>query len=77
MENTNKQISAAFAVVAAMAEAIRELGTVPSGTLYAQVMGKLDIHQYESVIKTLVNTGLVEETSAHELRWIGPTLCTK
>jgi hypothetical protein len=74
MENTltGKQASAAFSIVAAVAEAIRELKSVPSGTLYAQLCGKFDIHQYEAIIRTLVNADLVKQTPAHELIWIGP-----
>ena len=69
---TPKQVSAAFAIVAAVSEAIRELGTVPSGELYAQLCGKMDIHGYNKIVATLVNAGLVQESSSHELKWIGP-----
>jgi hypothetical protein len=69
--NTNPaQIKAALQITAAVAEAIRELGSVPSGHLYAQLCGKLSLQQYESIIHLLKNTGLVSE-SFHELTWIG------
>ena len=64
-------VKAAFAATAAMAEAIRELGEVPSGTLYASVCGRMDISSYEAIIRTLKGAGLVTE-SAHVLRWCGP-----
>ena len=70
---TSEQKKATFLMVAAMAEAIRGLGTVPSGHLYAMVMGKVDLAGFERIIQTLVNAGLVDNKS-NELRWIGPTL---
>jgi len=72
--NTNtkpNEIKAALQVTAAVAEAIRELGNVPSGHLYAHLMGRLSLQQYESIIGLLKQTGLVTE-SGHELTWIGP-----
>ena len=70
---TSKQVAAAFQATAAMAEAIRTLGEVPSGTLYANVCGHMELGTYEKIIQTLKNAGLVSE-SAHLLRWIGPKL---
>ena len=66
------QAVAMVQVVAALAEAIRGLGEVPSGTLYAQVMGTLSFEQYESAIALLVRADLVSKRS-HVLRWIGPS----
>lgn len=71
MTATLAQARAALNIVLALAEAIRELGRVPSGTLYANVMGKLDLATYEAAIRMLKNAGLVKET-AHELEWTGP-----
>lgn len=62
--------SAASALAAAIAEAIRELKTVPSGELYARLMGKLSLEQYESLIGSLVKVGLVTK-AGHLLRWVG------
>lgn len=39
---TAAEIKAALAMTIAVAEAIRELGSVPSGLLYAQMMGKVE-----------------------------------
>lgn len=58
-------------VDAAIAEAIRKLGTVPSGHLYASLMGHLSLDQYQQIIGRLKRAGLVSE-SYHELTWIGP-----
>jgi len=65
---------AAVKVIAAMAEAIRDLGTVPAGILYAHVCGTLTIESFENVIGILKGAGLVEEKASHELRWIGPRI---
>jgi hypothetical protein len=73
---TNAQVSRAFAVCAAVAEAIREAGELPSGQLYAILMSQVDLSGYESMIRTLKGTGLVEER-ANVLRWIGPKFDAK
>lgn len=65
---TTNQAVAGFQVLQAVAEAIREAKQVPSGTLYAVLMGKLDLATYERIIQTLKNTGLVTE-SGHMLTW--------
>ena len=64
---------AALGVVMAVADCIRELRTVPSGHLYARLMGHLSIDDYQSVIATLVRAGLVREHPSHLLEWIGPS----
>ena len=56
-------------IVSAIAEAIRDLGSVPSGHLYARVMGILSLDQYNQVIGILKKQGLVKE-SYHELTWV-------
>lgn len=75
MENraSKDQVKAAFTMVAAVAEAVREAGRIPSGTLYAALMGKVDLAGYEKLVGILKGAGLVEERS-HELIWIGPSL---
>lgn len=70
---TRADIRAGLAMTMAVAETIREAGEVPSGVLYAGLVGRLDIHAYNKLIGILKNSGLVEEKS-HLLRWIGPTL---
>jgi hypothetical protein len=68
---TRAQLAGALAATAAIAETIRELGSVPSGHLYAKLVGRLSLDAYQSIIRTLVNARLVRETG-HELTWIGP-----
>ena len=62
----------AVRIAHAVAETIRELREVPSGHLYARLMGVMDLRQYEQVIDLLIDARLVERAPAHLLRWIGP-----
>lgn len=55
-------------------ECIRELGEVPSGHLYARLMGKLSLESYEAIIRQLVKADLVKRSNAHLLTWIGPVV---
>lgn len=61
---------AALEVVLAVGSAIKELGSVPSGHLYARLMGKLDLESYNKVIGILVKTGAVKNEN-HLLTWVG------
>ena len=60
------QAGALVMATAALAEAIRDLGSVPSGNLYARVMSHVSIEQYDWAIERLKGAGLVAE-KAHEL----------
>jgi hypothetical protein len=51
--------------------AIRDLGSVPSGHLYAQLMGILTLDQYNAIIDALKSAKMVSE-SGYLLTWIGP-----
>jgi hypothetical protein len=62
-------VTAAFNIHLAVAEAIRALGEVPSGHLYARVCDKLTLDQYQRIIATLVESGRVTN-SGHLLRWV-------
>lgn len=70
--NSDKQLDAAMNAVVALTEAIRQLKQVPSGHLYAQVMGVMSIDQYEALITIILRTGLVERDQSSLLRWVGP-----
>jgi hypothetical protein len=65
--STTSDAIAVVRVAHAVAETIRELGQVPSGHLYARLMGVMELHQYEQIIGLLV-----ERDRSHLLRWIGP-----
>jgi hypothetical protein len=64
------QATAAVRIVSALAEAIRDLGQVPSGRLYASVMGVMNLSEYQQAIGVLIKAGLIENRH-HLLIWIG------
>ena len=68
---TKEQVGAVVDVIRALADTIRELGSVPNGHLYAQVMEVLDLPTYERAIAMLKRAGLVAE-SGHLLTWACP-----
>lgn len=68
MERTQAQ-KAAIAIVMAMAEAIEQLGEVPSGHLYARLMDKMSIGEYNRIIDILKELGWVSESN-HLLKWV-------
>jgi hypothetical protein len=69
-QTSTKQLAAGLEVVRAIADAIRELHAVPSGSLYVQVMSRLSIQEYEKVIGILKGAGLVRESNDHLLMWV-------
>jgi hypothetical protein len=66
------QVKAYLDAAMAIADAIRDLGSVPSGHLYAHVMGRMGLETYQAIIKVLVDGGLVRQDASHLLTWIGP-----
>lgn len=68
---TKDEVKAALSTLMAVGEAIRDLGSVPNGTLYAQLMGQLSLESYTKIIDLLKKTGLVSEDN-HVLTWTGP-----
>lgn len=73
MKPTQSQISTYMDVVQAIADAIRELGSAPSGHLYASVMGVIGLETYEHIIDLLVSAEFVRRDSDHLLVWVGKT----
>lgn len=71
MSYSKEQYTAAIKTTAAVAECIRELGSVPSGHLWARLMDRLTFEEYESIIRVLINTGLIRQEPSHLLMWIG------
>jgi hypothetical protein len=70
---TSEDVRAAFTLVSAVGDAIRELGSVPNGELYTRVMPHMSMETYTRIIDTLKGATLVDERN-HVLRWIGPKL---
>jgi hypothetical protein len=73
MTNTKEQMKAGPDVVFAVTEAIREAGSIPAGTLYAVLLGKVDIHGFEKLVSIVTGSGLVEKRG-DLLCWVGPEL---
>jgi hypothetical protein len=71
-----KQEMAALKILQAVAETIREMGEVPSGVLYAHLMGMVDLETYTALIGILKRAGVVQE-SGHVLRWTGKREASK
>lgn len=69
---TPAQTKAAFAATIAVTEAIRELGEIPSGHMYARLCDKMSLECWERMEKIIVGTGLVEKRG-DLLVWVGPT----
>ena len=55
------QAKAAMEIVIAVAQAIKELGSVPNGVLYAHLMGRLSLDSYTKIIDLLKSKGIVKE----------------
>ena len=70
MTTTNEvETKKALAIAMTLADAIRELGEIPSGHLYARVMGYMSLDVYTAIIRALKGAGLVEETN-NLLTWM-------
>lgn len=65
-----QQINTAIETISAIGRIIRDTKRIPSGHLYAQLMGVLSLEKYESIIAILVKGQLIKVES-HELIWIG------
>jgi hypothetical protein len=68
---TTDDVKKAMQIVLVVAEAIKELGSVPSGHLYAQLMSHMTLDTYTKIIGILKKGGMVTE-SGHLLTWVGP-----
>lgn len=65
------QIKASLNALMALADAIKELGSVPAGELYSVVMGHLDQPTFDSMIGILCRSGVVSRSPGHLLTWKG------
>lgn len=57
-------------IVLAVEEAIRDAGEIPSGHLYAALMGHMTLDQYNTIISVLKKAGKIEE-KFNMLKYIG------
>jgi len=67
---TKAELHAGLETIKAVADAVRELKRVPSGTLYATVMGHLSLSGYDKIVQILCNAGVIRKHPDHTLEWI-------
>jgi hypothetical protein len=72
MSITKDQVRAALQVTVAVAETIRDLGQVRSGTLYSNLCSRLSLENYQAIISTLTRAGLIRQDPNHLIVWTGP-----
>jgi hypothetical protein len=66
---TKVELAAAALMIDAVAEAIKGLGSVPSGHLYAMLTGMMTLEMYLAIIAKLQRLGMISN-SGHLLTWI-------
>ena len=57
--NEEQKIKAAVEIMKAVASAVKELGSIPSGHLYAQLMGKMSLETYQDMIATMERLNVI------------------
>jgi hypothetical protein len=67
---TAEEVSGAIQILKAVADTIKELGSVPSGELYAMLSGRMSLENYTKIINILKNAPVIKEEH-HLLIWIG------
>lgn len=69
---TRAQVLGVIEATMAIGDAIRELGQVPSGELYARLMpAGIDLGSFEAIIGVLTKAGVVKQSN-YLLTWIRP-----
>ena len=61
MSVTTENIQSALKVMVAAVEAIKDAGQIPSGHLYAAMMGTLSQSSYDAMLRQILRTGLVRQ----------------
>jgi len=67
---TADQKKAVIEITAVFAKIIQLHGRIPSGELYARVMDKINLQNYQFILDVLVEMKMIKIV-AHELIWIG------
>jgi hypothetical protein len=65
------RVIAGLTAMHALAETIRDLGTVPAGHLYAQLMHVTDLPGFERAIGALIEAGCITRDRSHLITWTG------
>jgi hypothetical protein len=73
MSITTKQAHAAITMAGAIAEAVREAGSIPAGHVYAVLCGSMSASTFDQLVATLGRAGLVSR-EGDLLKWVGPVL---
>ena len=71
---TQEQAKAVISAIMAVSEAIRQAGSIASGTIYAACCGSMTLGDYQAILKVLKNAGLVKENGFNLLTWTGPNI---
>ena len=58
-------------IMTEIAFAIREAGRIPSGHLYASLMGAMGLVKYNAILAHLKSAGLITVTGSHEIIYTG------
>lgn len=72
---TKEQVIAVLELVVAIGNTIRELDKgdgVPAGEIYAAVMGKVTMADWQAIIRSLEHAKMITYERSHLIRWIGP-----
>lgn len=69
-DNITDKVKLLIELTHAVGDTIRELRSIPSGHLYAQLMSYMSLEAYQVIIDSLKLAGVVKEEN-HLLTWIG------
>ena len=69
-DEARNAIKAAVELTVTIGRAVRERGQISAGDIYAAVMGKVSLQQFEAMVNALVNAGAVKR-SGQLLVWVG------
>lgn len=62
--------NAVIEIIKTIALCIKEAGTIPSGHLYAAVMGHMDLDSYNRIIDRLKSYNMIRVDGNHLITWI-------
>jgi hypothetical protein len=71
MAASAEQVKACVAATVAIGQAVKEAGTVPTGTLYAAAAGVMSLETFNGIIDRLVSYGLITRDALHRVTWVG------
>lgn len=77
MTSSLEQRKIGIGVIMAVSETIRQAKRCPSGTIYAALMGRVDMEGYQRILSILKGAGLIEMTKGGELVWVGPAIAER